>query len=59
MLHTLVNLKDTIGLNMAALKYMQSKIERRDEVSLFVDATGRFNEKKKRNKKRAILTIAS
>jgi hypothetical protein len=52
-----VCLQDTIGVNLAGLRHLQAKVEQRDEVALFVDATGQFKDKRKRSKKRAILTV--
>ncbi|XP_006813674.2 WD repeat-containing protein 3 [Saccoglossus kowalevskii] len=52
-------LRDTIGYNMAGLKYIQRDIESKQEVQFFADATDRFQEKKRKQKKkeRALLTM--
>ena len=52
-------LQSLINFNRAALEHLQARIEERDEVKLFSDATQQFSEKKKKQKNRAILTLAS
>ena len=42
---------------MAGLDFLKRQIEEKEEVTFFMDATDRFKDKKKREKKRAILTI--
>ena len=53
----LYNLQDTIGFNMAGCQFLQKQIEQSQEVVFFSDATSRFKEKKKKEKKRAVLSI--
>ncbi|XP_071956729.1 WD repeat-containing protein 3-like [Antedon mediterranea] len=52
---TVGNMRDTIGFNMAALKFLQSEIETKKEVTFFTDATDKFQEagrKRKQTRKR-------
>lgn len=45
-------IRDAVGFNMAGLSFLQHEIEAQEEVQLFADATQRFNEKKRKRKKR-------
>ena len=49
--------QDTIGFNLAALQFLKHQIEEKEAVHLFTDATDTFKQKKKKQKKRAILAI--
>ncbi|KPP62690.1 WD repeat-containing protein 3-like [Scleropages formosus] len=53
-------MKDILGFNSAGLQYLQRELEAKEDVMFFTDATSRFEEKKRKRKKRerAILTIA-
>ncbi|GAV07909.1 hypothetical protein RvY_17689 [Ramazzottius varieornatus] len=53
------DLRRLVNFNRAGLENLQARIEERDEVRLFSDATQQFSEKKKKKKNRAILTLAS
>lgn len=50
-------LQDRIGFNLAGLQFLKRRIEEDQEVQFFMDATDRAREKRKKEKKRAILTI--
>ncbi|XP_064608523.1 WD repeat-containing protein 3-like [Liolophura sinensis] len=50
-------LKDRIGFNLAGLQFLKRHIEEDQEVQFFTDATDRRQEKRKKEKKRAVLTI--
>lgn len=50
-------LKDKIGFNKAGLEFIKRDIEQSEETMFFLDATDRFKEKKKKQKKKVILTI--
>lgn len=45
-----------MGFNLMGLQFLKMKIEEKQEVKLFADATAKFREKKK---KKVILTMAS
>ncbi|KAJ8253427.1 hypothetical protein GJAV_G00212820 [Gymnothorax javanicus] len=53
-------IRDLLGFNSAALQFLQHEIESREDVMFFADATDRFEEKKRKRKKRerAVLTIS-
>ncbi|XP_048834669.1 WD repeat-containing protein 3 isoform X2 [Brienomyrus brachyistius] len=53
-------IRDVLGFNSAGLQYLQHEVEAREDVMFFTDATDRFEEKRRKRKKRerAILTIA-
>lgn len=51
------NLRDCVGFNLAGLQFLQQEIEQAEETVFFADATDRFKEKKKKQKKKAILAI--
>nr|XP_054753493.1 WD repeat-containing protein 3-like [Lytechinus pictus] len=46
-------LRDTIGFNLAGLRFLKDKLEAENEVQLFADATANYQTKKKKQKKRA------
>lgn len=52
-------IRDLLGFNSAGLQFLQREIESREDVMFFADATDRFEEKKRKRKKRerAVLTI--
>lgn len=50
-------LQALVSFNRAALENLQIQLEERDEVKLFADATQQFAERKKKLKKRAILSM--
>lgn len=50
-------LKDLVGFNLMGMQMLRLRMEERQEVKLFADATSKFREKKK--KRKAILTITS
>ncbi|XP_036416774.1 WD repeat-containing protein 3 [Colossoma macropomum] len=52
-------IRDVLGFNSAGLQFLQREIESKEDVMFFADATGRFEEKKRKRRKRerAILTI--
>lgn len=53
-------IRDVLGFNMAGLQFLQREIESKEDVTFFADATDRFEDKKRKRKKRerAILAIA-
>ncbi|XP_033863981.2 WD repeat-containing protein 3-like [Acipenser ruthenus] len=53
-------IRDVLGFNMAGLQFLQREIESKEDVTFFADATDRFENKKRKRKKRerAILAIA-
>ncbi|KAI0212489.1 WD repeat-containing protein 3 [Lamellibrachia satsuma] len=53
------DLRDMVGFNMAALNFVKQQLEEKEQVQFFADATQRFKEKKKKAKKRALLTLKS
>ncbi|TRY59103.1 hypothetical protein DNTS_013231 [Danionella cerebrum] len=52
-------IRDVLGFNSAGLHFLQQEIETKEDVMFFADATERFEEKKRKRRKRerAILTI--
>ncbi|KAL4609161.1 WD repeat-containing protein 3 [Arapaima gigas] len=52
--------QDVLGFNSAGLQYLQRELEAKEDVMFFADATDRFEEKKRKRKKRerVVLTIA-
>ncbi|XP_064484257.1 WD repeat-containing protein 3-like [Ornithodoros turicata] len=52
-------LRDTVGFNLAGLRVMQTEVDAREDVALFMDATNAFKEKRKKRQKkeRAILSL--
>ncbi|XP_073702084.1 WD repeat-containing protein 3 [Garra rufa] len=52
-------IRDVMGFNSAGLQFLQREIESKEDVMFFADATDRFEEKKRKRRKRerAILTI--
>ncbi|XP_078699593.1 WD repeat-containing protein 3-like isoform X5 [Branchiostoma floridae x Branchiostoma belcheri] len=52
-------IRDTVGFNLAGLQFLQRDLEARDDVTFFADATERFQERKrkKKRKERAVLAI--
>lgn len=52
-------IRDVLGFNSAGLQFLQREIENKEDIMFFADATGRFEEKKRKRRKRerAILTI--
>jgi hypothetical protein len=40
-------LQDTIGFNLAGIKYLKERVEDEKQVQLFSDATAKFSSKKK------------
>ncbi|CAH1224432.1 WDR3 [Branchiostoma lanceolatum] len=52
-------IRDVVGFNLAGLQFLQREMEARDDVTFFADATERFQERKrkKRRKERAVLAI--
>ncbi|XP_061419102.1 LOW QUALITY PROTEIN: WD repeat-containing protein 3 [Lethenteron reissneri] len=55
-------MRDLVGFNMAALQLLHREIEAKQEVALFVDATQKMKDKKRkrkvREKQRAVLALA-
>ncbi|KAK2138250.1 hypothetical protein NP493_8186g00003 [Ridgeia piscesae] len=51
------DLRDTVGFNIAALNFVKQQLEDKEQVTFFADATQRFKEKKRKAKKRALLTL--
>ncbi|KAI4898120.1 hypothetical protein NFI96_015384 [Prochilodus magdalenae] len=53
-------IRDVLGFNSAGLQFLQREIESKEDVMFFADASGLFEEKKRKRRKRerAILTIA-
>lgn len=51
--------QDVLGFNSAGLQFLQREIESKEDVMFFADATDRFEEKKRKRRKRerAVLTI--
>ncbi|KAJ8314591.1 hypothetical protein KUTeg_006741 [Tegillarca granosa] len=56
-LHRVQELKDRIGFNLAGLQHLQREMEQSADVTFFMDASDRFKTKKKKEKKKAILSI--
>ncbi|OQV14099.1 WD repeat-containing protein 3 [Hypsibius exemplaris] len=52
-------LRNLVSFNRAGLEHLQLQLEERDDVKLFSDATQQFTERKKKLKKRAVLSMAS
>nr|DBA34631.1 TPA: hypothetical protein GDO54_002177 [Pyxicephalus adspersus] len=52
--------RDLMGVNMAALNFLKREIEAKEEVMFFADATEKFEEKKRKRKKKEklMLTVA-
>ncbi|KAK2905151.1 hypothetical protein Q8A67_006950 [Cirrhinus molitorella] len=52
-------IRDVLGFNNAGLQFLQREIESKEDVMFFADATDRFEEKKRKRRKRerAILTV--
>ncbi|TSV41637.1 WD repeat-containing protein 3 [Bagarius yarrelli] len=52
-------IRDVLGFNSSGLQFLQREIESKEDVMFFADATDRFEEKKRKRRKRerAILTI--
>uniref|UniRef100_A0A671P0U7 WD repeat-containing protein 3-like n=1 Tax=Sinocyclocheilus anshuiensis TaxID=1608454 RepID=A0A671P0U7_9TELE len=52
-------IRDVLGFNSAGLQFLQREIESKEDVMFFADATDRFEEKKRKRRKRerAILTV--
>ncbi|XP_052807522.1 WD repeat-containing protein 3-like [Mya arenaria] len=50
-------LMDRVGFNVAGLKFIQGQLEESEETVFFADATKRFQEKKKKSRKKAILAV--
>lgn len=53
-------IRDVMGFNGAALRFLQREIESKEDVMFFADATGRLSDKKRKRRKRerAVLTVA-
>ena len=57
------DLKDTVGLNLAAMHFVQNQRSERERVESYVDATSKFKEKRRKRKQKqktiqtAIITI--
>lgn len=53
--------RDSVGFNLAGLRFLQREVDAREEVALFTDATRMFKERKKKKarKERAILAFAA
>ncbi|KAM5180834.1 WD repeat-containing protein 3 [Mantella aurantiaca] len=52
--------RDVMGVNMAALHFLKREIEAKEEILFFADATERFQEKRRKRKKKdkLMLTVA-
>uniref|UniRef100_A0A6I8RCF7 WD repeat-containing protein 3 n=3 Tax=Xenopus tropicalis TaxID=8364 RepID=A0A6I8RCF7_XENTR len=50
--------RDMMGVNMAALQFLKREVGAREEVQFFADATERFEEKKRKRKKNEKLLLA-
>lgn len=52
--------RDVMGVNMAALQFLKREIEAKEEVLFFADATEKFEEKRRKRKKKEklMLTVA-
>ena len=46
-----------VGFNLAALTFVKQHLEDKEQVMFFADATTRFRDKKRKAKKRALLTM--
>ncbi|XP_061547569.1 WD repeat-containing protein 3 [Phycodurus eques] len=59
-LSKVLDIRDLMGFNSAALQFLQREVESKEEVMFFADATGRLAEKNKRRRKRerVILGVA-
>lgn len=53
-----LSLQDVLGFNMAGLQFLKREIEAKDEVTFFADATERFEEKKRKRKKKDKMVLA-
>ena len=52
-------LKDSIGFNLAAVRFLKEKVEENDQVRLFADVSVKYREKTKKTKKVALLSLKS
>ncbi|KAM9320420.1 WD repeat-containing protein 3 [Gastrophryne carolinensis] len=50
--------RDVMGVNMAALQFLKREVEAKEEVLFFADATDRFEEKKRKRKKKEKMLLA-
>uniref|UniRef100_A0A8C0QM05 WD repeat-containing protein 3 n=1 Tax=Chelonoidis abingdonii TaxID=106734 RepID=A0A8C0QM05_CHEAB len=50
--------RNVLGFNMAGLQFLKREIEAKDEVTFFADATDRFEEKRRKRKKKEKLVLA-
>ncbi|XP_077679350.1 WD repeat-containing protein 3 isoform X2 [Eretmochelys imbricata] len=50
--------RNVLGFNMAGLQFLRREIEAKDEVTFFADATDRFEEKRRKRKKKEKLVLA-
>ncbi|KAK3576496.1 hypothetical protein CHS0354_034171 [Potamilus streckersoni] len=50
-------MKDQIGFNLAGMQFLQADIESAENIMFFSDATGKFQVKKKKQKKKAVLAF--
>uniref|UniRef100_A0A8C2H2F4 WD repeat domain 3 n=1 Tax=Cyprinus carpio TaxID=7962 RepID=A0A8C2H2F4_CYPCA len=52
-------IRDVLGFNSAGLQFLQRELESKEDVMFFADATDRFEEKKRKRRKRerAVLTV--
>ncbi|KAM3935805.1 WD repeat-containing protein 3 [Leptodactylus fuscus] len=49
--------RDVMGVNMAALQFLKREIEAKEEVLFFADATERFEEKRRKRKKKEKMVL--
>lgn len=53
-------LRDTIGFNLSAIKFLKQKVEENEQVRLFSDISSKYKEKtKKKQKKVALVNLKS
>lgn len=53
-------IRDTIGFNLSAVKFLKQKVEENEQIRLFSDVSSKYKEKtKKRQKKVALISLKS
>ncbi len=49
--------QDLVGVNLAGLRFLKQQLEEKEQVTVFGDATDHFKQKRRKEKKKAILAI--
>lgn len=53
-------IRDTIGFNLSAVKFLKQKVEENEQIRLFSDVSSKYKEKtKKKQKKVALINLKS